>query len=478
MFIEDAAAAVAWVFNNIDKYGGNTSAIFISGHSAGGYLTMMVGLDKRWLGSNNIDADRIAGLIPFSGQTVTHSTIRKERGIDSPRPIIDDLAPVYHIRAGAPPLLLITGDRELDMPGRYEENAYFMSMMKAAGHQETKLFELNGYGHSMVIPAVPLLINEVRRITEAQINDKAQLVHTYSIVAKDKVTGEMAVGVQSHWFSVGTIVSWGQSGVGVVATQSFVNPAFGPDGLKLIKEGKDAKQVLDILIEGDEGRDYRQLAVLDAEGMVSAYTGKKCIASAGHIVGDNYSVQANMMLNDRVVPAMAEAFEKNNTLPLAERIIKVLQAAEAAGGDIRGRQSAALIVVGPDPAPHPWQDKKIDIRVDDHQEPLAELHRILQVHRAYEHMNQGDLAVETGDMVTALKEYGAAEEMFPDNLEMRYWKAVALANNQRLLEALPIFREVFAADENWRELTRRLPDSGLLNLPEEELNKILNFNTQ
>jgi uncharacterized Ntn-hydrolase superfamily protein len=307
----------------------------------------------------------------------------------------------------------------------------------------------------------------------AQINDRGQLVHTYSIVARDKVTGEMAVGVQSHWFSVGTIVSWGQSGVGVVATQSFVNPAFGPDGLKLIKEGKDAKRVMDILIKGDEGRDYRQLAVLDAEGVVSAYTGKKCIASAGHRVGDNYSVQANMMLNDKVVPAMAMAFENNDGLPLAERIIRVLQAAQAAGGDIRGRQSAALIVVSPDPATHPWQDKKIDIRIDDHSEPLVELDRILQVHRAYEHMNRGDLAVEKGDMVTALKEYGSAEQMFPDNLEMKYWKAVALANNQRLSEALPIFREVFAADENWRELCRRLPESGLLNLPEEELKMIL-----
>jgi len=309
----------------------------------------------------------------------------------------------------------------------------------------------------------------------AQISRENQLVHTYSIVAKDKKTGEMAVAVQSHWFSVGTIVSWGQSGVGVVATQSFVNPAFGPDGLKLLKEGKDAKQAVDILTEGDEGRDFRQLAVLDNEGVVSAYTGKKCIKSAGHIVGDNFSVQANMMLNEEVVPAMAKAFEKNANLPFAERIIKVLKAAEKAGGDIRGRQSAALIVVGPDPAPHPWQDKKIDIRVDDHPEPLDELQRILQVHRAYEHMNRGDLAVDTGDMKTALKEYGAAEQMFPDNLEMKYWKAVALANNQRLSEALPIFSEVFSADENWRELTRRLPDSGLLNLGKEQLKNILDL---
>jgi uncharacterized Ntn-hydrolase superfamily protein len=206
---------------------------------------------------------------------------------------------------------------------------------------------------------------------------------------------------------------------------------------------------------------------------VAAYTGKKCIESAGHMVGDNYSVQANMMLTDKVVPAMAEAFKKHEDLPLAERVIRVLQAAEKAGGDIRGRQSAALIVVGPEPPPHPWQDKKIDIRVDDHPEPLDELQRLLNVHRAYEHMNRGDLAVEKGDMASALKEYGSAEAMFPDNLEMKYWKAVALANNGLLSEALPIFREVFSTDGNWRELTRRLPASDLLNMPEDKLNQIL-----
>ncbi len=310
-------------------------------------------------------------------------------------------------------------------------------------------------------------------IAVAQITRNGSLAHTYSVVARDPITGEMAVGVQSHWFSVGTVVSWGQSGVGVVATQSFVHPAFGPDGIKLMTEGKDAKQVLDILISGDEGRDYRQLAVIDAGGMVANYTGKKCIASAGHLAGDNYSVQANMMLNEKVVPAMAKAFEKNEGMPLAERIIEVLQAAEAAGGDIRGRQSAAMIVVGPDPAPHPWQDKKIDIRVDDHQEPLVELQRLLKVHRAYEHMNRGDVAVEKGDMATALIEYGAAEQLFPDNLEMKYWKAVALANNQRFTEALPIFMQVFAEDENWKELTRRLPASGLLDLADDEIERIL-----
>lgn len=166
VYIEDAAAAVAWVFENIERFGGDSSRIFISGHSAGGYLASMVGLDKRWLAAHDIDANRIAGLIPFSGHTITHFTVREERGIDGKRPIIDDLAPLYHVRADAPPLLLITGDRELEMLGRYEENAYMMRMMKVVGHEQTKLYEMDGYGHGMTEPAFPLLLNEVRRLSK------------------------------------------------------------------------------------------------------------------------------------------------------------------------------------------------------------------------------------------------------------------------------------------------------------------------
>lgn len=299
--------------------------------------------------------------------------------------------------------------------------------------------------------------------------------HTFSIVAQDPVTGDIAVGVQSHWFSVGSIVSWAKSGVGVVATQSFVNPAFGPDGLKLMSEGKTAKEAIEILIDADEGRDFRQLAMLDASGNVFSFTGKKCVASAHNIIGENYSVQANMMLNDDVVPAMAKAFEENANLPIAERVVKVMLAAQNAGGDIRGRQSTVLLVVSNKPVEHEWMDKKIDLRVDDHSDPLPELERLLKVHRAYEHMNNGDLAIELGDMDLALKEYGAAEQMFPDNLEMKYWKAVALANNGRLKEALPIFKYVFNLDKNWIELTKRLPASGLLNVSKEELEVILSL---
>jgi acetyl esterase/lipase len=166
VYIEDAAAAVSWVFNNISAFGGDSSLVFVSGHSAGGYLTSMVGLDKSWLHQFGIDADRIAGLIPFSGHTITHFTIREERGIPGTRPVVDSLAPLFHVRPDAPPLLLITGDRELEMLGRYEENAYLERMMKIAGHKETTLYELQGYGHNMVSPAFPLLLKEVRRITE------------------------------------------------------------------------------------------------------------------------------------------------------------------------------------------------------------------------------------------------------------------------------------------------------------------------
>ena len=170
-YIEDAAASISWVFNNINSFGGDSTLIFISGHSAGGYLAAMVGLDKTWLLKHHIDANNIAGIIPFSGQMITHFTIRNETNISSSKPIIDNFAPLYHVRDDAPPLLLITGDRELELLGRYEENAYLMRMMKVVGHKDTKLFELDGYNHGMAEPAFPLLLNEVRRIKENKIEE-------------------------------------------------------------------------------------------------------------------------------------------------------------------------------------------------------------------------------------------------------------------------------------------------------------------
>jgi len=165
-YIEDAAAAVAWTFRHIQSYGGDPARIFVSGHSAGGYLTLMIGMDKKWLNVYGIDANKIAGLIPFSGQTITHFTIRKERGIPETQPVVDEFAPLYFVRKDIPPLLLITGDREMELLGRYEENAYLMRMMKIAGHQQTVLYELDGFDHGgMAEPAFPLLLKNVEKIS-------------------------------------------------------------------------------------------------------------------------------------------------------------------------------------------------------------------------------------------------------------------------------------------------------------------------
>lgn len=296
--------------------------------------------------------------------------------------------------------------------------------------------------------------------------------HTYSIVARDPETGEMGVAVQSHWFSVGSIVAWGEAGVGVIATQSFVNVSFGPRGLALLKRDKTAQQVIEALIASDEGRDVRQLAVLSSNGSVDAYTGKNCIPDAGHYVGENFSVQANLMMNDKVWSAMAEAFE-NTGGPLAERMITALEAAQEVGGDIRGKQSASILIVRGESTGNVWEERLIDLRVEDHQHPVKELKRLLRINRAYEHMNNGDLAVEHNNMELAMKEYSAAEEMFPDNEEMKYWHAVTLVNNGGLEEALPLFKEVFAKNENWKILTPRLVPVGLLKVNDKQLKKIL-----
>jgi uncharacterized Ntn-hydrolase superfamily protein len=286
-------------------------------------------------------------------------------------------------------------------------------------------------------------------------------VHTFSIVARDPATGELGVAVQSHWFSVGPIVPWAEAGVGAVATQSFVDPSYGKNGLDLMRSGKSAPDTLKELLAKDEAKEVRQVAMIDAQGRVDAWTGKNDIQAAGHIVGKDFSVQANLMLNETVWPAMARAFESAKG-DLADRMLAALDAAQAAGGDIRGRQSAALVVVTGKPTGQAWKDRTFDLRVDDSPEPLKELRRLVTLQRAYNHMNAGDLAVEKKDNEGALREYSAAEKLVPDNAEMIYWHAVALVNMGRVDESLPLFRKVFAMDRNWLTLTPRLPKSGLL----------------
>src|SRR4051812_3039880 len=294
-------------------------------------------------------------------------------------------------------------------------------------------------------------------------------VHTFSILARDPATGEMGVAVQSHWFSVGSIVPWAEAGVGAVATQSFVDPSYGKLGLDLMRAGRSAPEALAGLLAADANRDVRQVAMIDTQGRVAAHTGAKDIQSAGNHVGNQYSTQANLMSNDNIWPAMAKAYEETKG-DLAARLLAALDAAQAAGGDIRGRQSAAIVVVKAKSNGKPWEDRIFDLRVDDSPEPLKELRRLVTLQRAYNHMNAGDLATEHKDNEGALREYAAAEKLVdgvegvPQSrfAEMMYWHAVALVNMGRVDESLPLFKKTFALEPNWRVLTPRLPKSGLL----------------
>ena len=298
-------------------------------------------------------------------------------------------------------------------------------------------------------------------------------VATYSIVARDPQTGEMGVAVQSHWFSVGSVVSWAEAGVGAVATQSLVDPAYGPLGLELMRTGRTAPEALRSLLAGDDGRDVRQVAMIDANGRVEAHTGPRCIADAGHVVdADNqFSVQANLMANEDVWPAMAKAY-RESTGDLADRLVAALEAAQETGGDIRGRQSAALLVVSATSTGRPWEDRRFDLRVEDHPQPVQELKRLVRLQRAYLHMNAGDVAIEHNDFAEASRQYAAAEKLAPQIVEIPFWHAVTLAAGGQADEALPIFRRVFAREPVWADLVPRLVPSGILPNDPELLERI------
>lgn len=300
----------------------------------------------------------------------------------------------------------------------------------------------------------------------------ARPVHTYSIVARDSVTGEIGVAVQSHWFSVGTVVSWAEAGVGAVATQSFAEVSYGPLGLELMRAGKTAPQALASLLAGDAQRDVRQVAMVDTKGNVAVHTGSHCIAEAGHHRGKQYSVQANLMENNTVWGAMALAYE-NTQGDLAQRLLAALDAAQAEGGDIRGKQSAAILIVAGASTGRPWADRVVDLRVDDSPEPVREIRRLVDVHRAYEHMNEGDAKLAQNDVDGAMSEYAAAAQMLPNNVEVKYWAAITMITAGREKEALPYFKEVFAKNRNWLEVTKRLPAAGLLPEDPGLMEKIL-----
>jgi len=302
-------------------------------------------------------------------------------------------------------------------------------------------------------------------------------VHTYSIVARDEKTGELGVAVQSHWFSVGSLVPWAKAGVGAVATQSFLDVRYGASGLELMQDGWDAKRTLTALMTADPHPEIRQVAMIDVNGGVAAFTGDNCIQYAGHRTGKNFSVQANLMINDGVTEAMERAFLESDG-PLARRMLNALLAAQAVGGDARGKQSAALLVVKGKSSGKPWEDRLVDLHVEDNKAPLKELSRLYKLHLAYNHMNKGDLAIENGNVEDALSEYGAAEELFPDNLEMKFWHAVSLVNDGRVDESLPIFANLFSKEKNWRTLVPRLSEVKLLPQDKETISKILSVDAQ
>lgn len=298
------------------------------------------------------------------------------------------------------------------------------------------------------------------------------LAHTYSIVARDSVTGNIGVAVQSHWFSVGSVVTYGKAGVGVVATQSFVNPSYGQKGLVLMEQGLSPQQALDALLANDSGEMFRQVAFLNTKGEVATHTGSSCIEAAGHTQGKNFSVQANMMLNNTVWDAMATAFETYKG-DFSDRIIAGLKAAQNEKGDIRGSQSAAILIVKGEATGNSWEDIVMDLRVEDNPDPIQELERLVKVHKAYNFMNNGDLAMEAGDTKKAENLYLKAQNLFPDNLEMKFWYAINLLNNKDFEKAHPILKEIFEQDNNWKILTSRIVKNKLLIISEEQLQKVM-----
>ncbi len=307
----------------------------------------------------------------------------------------------------------------------------------------------------------------------SQVYKKSEpFAHTYSIVARDSVTGDMGAAVQSHWFNVGSVVIHAEAGVGAVATQSLTNPSYGPKGLVLMKQGLSPQQAMDALTSNDSGEMYRQVAFLNSDGLVASHTGRLCIDEAGHRQGKNFSVQANMMLKNTVWDAMAKAFETTSGT-LAERMLASLKAAQDEKGDIRGSQSAAIIVVKGTATGKVWEDKIMDLRVEDHASPVAELERLILLNTAYGHMNDGDVAMEVGDSKKAEELYLKAQKLVPDNLEMQYWYAINLLNNKEFEKAKPILASIFQKDPNWKTLTSRLVKSKLLTISDSELQKVL-----
>lgn len=295
---------------------------------------------------------------------------------------------------------------------------------------------------------------------------------TYSIVAIDKENGEIGVAVQSHWFSVGSVVPWAEPSAGAVATQAFANTLYGYLGLKLMESGLSADKTLSCLLSLDDQREKRQVGMIDSMGNVAVHTGSNCIPFSGHIKGKDYTVQANMMLNSKVWKEIARTFEKSSG-KLSERMILALEAGEKAGGDVRGRQSCAVLVVKLVSSNEPWKDRVVDLRVEDSDEPIKEMKRLLRIREAYDHADRGDSYLATGMLERAMSEYKKAFELAPEKEELRYWYGIGLINSGLTDEGIRQLNEVYKSNPRMKKLTKHLPSYGLLKAEKKVISRIV-----
>lgn len=296
---------------------------------------------------------------------------------------------------------------------------------------------------------------------------------TYSIVARDPETGRFGVAVQSHYLGVGPVVPWLEAGVGAIATQASVNVAFGPTGLELLRAGSSAEQVVAALLAGDETPQVRQLGVVDAKGQAAAHTGTDTIPAAGHLVRDGFTVQGNLLASDTCWPAMAAAYEEALSAgePFVERLLRTLEAAEREGGDVRGRQSAAIMVVDASLQQAAWRGRLMDLRIEDHPDPVPELRRIVTVQLAYDLLNEEGDAAKAG--ASEDERYAEARRMAPDAYELVFWMALEYAKRGDIEHARREMAVAVAADQSWRRTLEHLAQAGREGVTPELANLLL-----
>lgn len=319
-------------------------------------------------------------------------------------------------------------------------------------------------GRQLVWTFWGLFLSILAQSATASAEGWTEPVATYSIVAIDKTANEMGVAVQSCYFVVGPTVIWAEPGVGAVATQAYVDVSYGPLGLALLRGGKTAPQALEALLGADPDRELRQVAIVDPEGHIAAHTGRRATPAAGHRTGPDYSAQGNLLANDRVWQAMGEAFERTQG-SLAERFLAALEAAEAEGGDLRCRQSAAMKIVRVRPEGPEWRNVVLDLRVDDHPEPVAELRRLYRIWQGIQlFWFEAGRLMEKGDIDGAQRAFEQAVALVPEKTEWRFWHAVRLIEHGRVEQGIELLKGLVAREPQYRTLWERMPGTGIFKI--------------